>query len=388
MAKVNDPAMVGGERHNVAIDGLRGLAALTVVFYHSLLHFDVTAVPRVFFAAVSDVHGMNDLVLKLLLSVFNGEAAVVLFFILSGLVLGRSMYKLQDTTVIKAVIDFVIKRTLRIYPAVIGCMAFLFLLMCISRFFDLGIVPGQLTLSKILSAAALIDVSAHGPMWTLQVELAAIPFIVGTYLLKRWFGDFAVYLMLFYAIIAMQFPILAFNYSLLAGGLFPFILGMAIGLPAMESVFKDIGKWAWLGVLLFFVFARQIIGHEVYTGVLCHTLSAGLLVGLVFYGRSTLTRFLSSDVPVFLGKISYSFYLFNVPVLGVVWSIIARVAPNASEHPIWYGMISAIITTAIAIPLSVLSQRYIEQSGIDFARALTRRRGPPTRDPSSAKALS
>jgi peptidoglycan/LPS O-acetylase OafA/YrhL len=93
-------------RRYYELDSLRGLAALTVVF----LHFSRICSPRV-------IHIFDNTPLRLLVA---GHAAVILFFLLSGLVLtlpykknGRLDYG-----------PFVLKRVCRIYLPYLGALAF------------------------------------------------------------------------------------------------------------------------------------------------------------------------------------------------------------------------------------------------------------------------
>ncbi|QIE24837.1 acyltransferase [Caballeronia sp. SBC2] len=361
-----------GGKHNASIDGLRGLAAFTVVFYHSFLHFDPGSLTRVVFAPIADVHGWHDLILKFLLSIFNGESAVLIFFILSGLVLARSLNRMNDVPIVSVGKDFILKRLLRIYPAIIVCMVFIFIASIICRELRLPIYPGNLRFETIFRAAALIDVSALGPAWTLQVELCAIPFFLGVYVVTRLIGAYANYLFLFLSLFALQFPILALNYSLLAASMFPLMIGMLLGSDGMRNLFSNLGKGAWVAILLFFVFSRQVVGHEMYTGVLSYTLAGGLLVAVIFYGDNALSRFLCTPIPSFLGRLSYSFYLYNVPISGAIWDLITNAFPAQSTHSILFGALSAIFSTCIAIPLSILSERYVERPGIRLGRWLTR----------------
>jgi peptidoglycan/LPS O-acetylase OafA/YrhL len=92
-------------RRYYELDSLRGLAALTVVF----LHFSRICSPRV-------VHIFNYTPLRLLVA---GRAAVILFFLLSGLVLtlpykknGRLDYG-----------PFLLKRVCRLYVPYLGAQA-------------------------------------------------------------------------------------------------------------------------------------------------------------------------------------------------------------------------------------------------------------------------
>jgi peptidoglycan/LPS O-acetylase OafA/YrhL len=62
-------------------------------------------------------------------------------------------------------------------------------------------------------------------------------------------------------------------------------------------------------------------------------ISAGLLVTLLYYGKSgRLGLFLQHLVLVYLGRLSYSFHLFNVIFISMLCPLIAS-HTSAKEHP-------------------------------------------------------
>jgi hypothetical protein len=63
-----------------------------VVFCHTVLAFDTSAVGRVLAPPLLPTPGGPDKVAKLFLSVFNGETAVMIFFVISGAVLSACSY--------------------------------------------------------------------------------------------------------------------------------------------------------------------------------------------------------------------------------------------------------------------------------------------------------
>ena len=76
---------------NNALDGVRGYAALAVGIYHSILCLhNSNAVEQFLKTPLHDNPNLYHFVTKLLLVIFNGETAVILFFILSGAVLFAS----------------------------------------------------------------------------------------------------------------------------------------------------------------------------------------------------------------------------------------------------------------------------------------------------------
>ena len=67
------------------LDGLRGIAALTVVLYHYLSAFLPALTPD----ETANPHWLSDTPLAV---IFNGPFAVVVFFVLSGFVISKSAH--------------------------------------------------------------------------------------------------------------------------------------------------------------------------------------------------------------------------------------------------------------------------------------------------------
>ena len=91
------------------LDGLRGIAALSVYFSHliGVFNFDSTLFDSI---SNSPLH-----------IVWHGEGAVNLFFLLSGFVLTLPYIKYRDKL---NLVPFYIKRVFRIYPAFILAILF------------------------------------------------------------------------------------------------------------------------------------------------------------------------------------------------------------------------------------------------------------------------
>jgi peptidoglycan/LPS O-acetylase OafA/YrhL len=102
------------------LDGLRGLAALSVYFSHLL---GIISFKPIFFQILSNspIH-----------LIWHGESAVTLFFLLSGFVLTLPFLKNKDTV---KIFPFYIKRIFRIYPVFL--LAILFSIILKSLFFQL-----------------------------------------------------------------------------------------------------------------------------------------------------------------------------------------------------------------------------------------------------------
>jgi peptidoglycan/LPS O-acetylase OafA/YrhL len=142
-------------QHFEVMDGLRGVAAMAVVFFHSF--------------------GKGGLVL-------NGPLAVDLFFILSGFVIAYSYdHRLRSGM---AVSDFIAKRLIRLYPMVlIGALGGILIALVHNKTNPAGAYPlGSIATSGGLSLA-LLPYLGHAisdeafsfdpPLWSLFFEIAA-----------------------------------------------------------------------------------------------------------------------------------------------------------------------------------------------------------------------
>src|SRR5690348_7369092 len=76
-----------------ALDGLRGIAALLVAISHSYYVFSIDGVRDIWNYTLFTAPTVSTFITRLILTIANGQVAVVTFFLLSGFVLGRSLEK-------------------------------------------------------------------------------------------------------------------------------------------------------------------------------------------------------------------------------------------------------------------------------------------------------
>ncbi|HDR9510652.1 hypothetical protein C5615_30730 [Burkholderia cepacia] len=364
-----------------SLDGLRGIAALSVGVFHGLLHYDIPAVQRVLEPSIFDISGANDFALKILLGIFNGHTAVVIFFVLSGFVLAESLAKMDSGKVFSLIFEFCFKRAFRIYPAVVGCMAMIAALTYLHR--TSGFPFPFLDYSGILKAAALIDSTIDGPLYTLQIELCAVPFLLVAHLLRKRIGIMADILFVIYSLLALQVPALGFNFPPFCASLFAFALGGMLSSPDVRNAFEKVPGSQWIAAASAVVVTPVLLNPQMYTITLIRILSSAALVGIVAYQRNVLSVILSSRVCEFFGKISYSYYLYNVPALYLSYSIVNKFVAHPGEYALFWGCVISVTSFLIATPLSVISEKFIERWGVKFASRVCRMRRLPSA-PSSA----
>jgi len=155
---------------NRGLDGLRGYAAVAVIFYHCLGERFLKT-PKLLSAS-----SLHDVVERLAVALFNGSTAVTVFFVMSGAVLMNSLQH-QQGNISRLAIRFVTDRFFRIYPAL-----FVSVLICAIVFY----VTGQpRSLQAVLENLALYSFEVNGATWTLNAEAFATLLIFASFLVAK-----------------------------------------------------------------------------------------------------------------------------------------------------------------------------------------------------------
>jgi peptidoglycan/LPS O-acetylase OafA/YrhL len=105
----------------------------------------------------------------------------------------------------------------------------------------------------------------------------------------------------------------------------------------------------------------------------------GALVGFIRHAAvpTGFHRVLESKYSQFLGRISYSYYLLNVPVLFVFWFTPGLSFIGQGLSPVLTGLLIGALALLATVPLAYLSQRYCEAPCINLGKRITRRFIPP-----------
>lgn len=360
-------------KRNFALDGLRGYAALSVIFYHAILGFDATLVERILNVKIQDIQGFYDILTKILLTIFNGETAVIIFFILSGVVLFDSLKKQQEKGIIITSINFLIRRIIRIYPAVITCLIFFYVAFNVLHIFMPNIY-NVITFRQLVENSLLYKISMHGATWTLQTEMLAIPFILLGFYINRYIGTIGLILYFGYSLMAYENPSLFVHIpsaNPFTACLVYFVIGFLIPTKIGDKIYTFLEKKSWYYILPIVIFIRQVVPRQSLTGMMIQMIFASMLVGIVYYNNAGyLGVFLEKKVSVFLGRISFSLYLINVVFLNIFYRPLA-IYPLASKHYLEFGLILSILTIIFTIPLSYYSEKYIERPSIKLGHIIS-----------------
>ncbi|TPM62079.1 acyltransferase [Mesorhizobium sp. B2-2-1] len=357
---------------SAALDGLRGLAAVAVVFYHAILDQSAATV-AVLDPPIQGLTSYREAATKIALTVANGQSAVLLFFVLSGFVLKHSLSRATGST-LSICREFVVRRLCRLYPAIIFCMVFCFALgSSLTNLPWFAASPHLAAAANphlVLLNATLAKITMHGATWTLQAEVLAVPFVLLAFFVGRKWGVLGASICLAISVMAIESPFLALNLPNMSGVLFAFMAGILLA-ETKSATFNEQAVWIAVG---FFLFARLVVPMHSTTATISQTMLACCLVYAAFSARAGLFYdLLNARSLRFLGRISFSLYLLNVPVMWVVGALIKDIG-FSETNPLEMGILLGVVTTALTLPIADFSERWFEQGGVRLGRYLTRRR--------------
>ncbi|MDF2522520.1 MAG: hypothetical protein K0R31_161 [Clostridiales bacterium] len=366
----------------IELDSLRGLASLTVFFSHAV---NMLVISGDFFKVVSN---------SVLHIFWDGAAAVILFFVLSGFVLTLPFVGKVERE--PEYFTFIIKRIFRIYPAYFFALFFAIVIKTyfynragIMEFSEFvrqfwGWKMSDLTIQSIIKHMLMIgpryEMGQIDPIiWSLVVEMkisVLFPFVI---LLVKELRSAKTGVMLFLG------TVLAYKLSdkgLL--GRLPFLdenvyhyFSMFL-MGALLAKYKDpLIEWVRKTppIINIFIFA---VGIVLYTGRYSlhelgisygnynYVVSVGVGIILI-YVIALPQRFkvLTSRPIKLLGDISYSMYLLHFPILMTVTSIIYAKFGSIK--------ISYAVSLVLTLVLSYISYKWIELPFQNMGRSLAKK---------------
>jgi peptidoglycan/LPS O-acetylase OafA/YrhL len=354
-----------------ALDGLRGYAAVIVLVFHTMIGFDrglvailgpnIQALPR------------SDIWNKFWLTALNGESAVIIFFLLSGCVLAKSAAK--DTErfgAIRSAVAFGARRALRVFPAVIVCVVATAGAMAVLRYFNYP--ADEISGRTILGNAFLLNHIVIGPTWSLQVEMAAVPFIfLGGWALSR-FGYIGPVLFVLASLVVHELPGLVGKYATLSQFLLYMALGAVVPTEVGEGSSRVAQRIGGPALILGFVFIRMFLPFGPIGMLLQAAFGFLFLCLLVHVKPAKIGAFLNHPVSQFLGRVSFGFYLWNYFFLRILWGTqILYKQPIIVNYAVEMGFIIGIMLAVPSLYMAALSGRHVERPFIDIGRAISDR---------------
>jgi peptidoglycan/LPS O-acetylase OafA/YrhL len=334
------------------LNSVRGLAALSVAVFHSAHVIPVDGNRRVYLHGLNDLDSLTTAAMRLIMVVFSGGAAVSMFFVLSGFVLMLSMMRDQRPP-IPASVGFVGRRVSRIYPALaVNILA-------------MAMVMG-LPFEKVFENLSLMKNSVNGASWSLFVEMFAIPLLLATWMITRLGGSAGLFAVLALSVAAL-FTNSISRGTVLGSFWFMFAFGMAAAWWRTERL--SASPIAILFALTALLSARLLMGYGSRWSLLVEAIASTYIVAALAFARPTSVHKALRTRPFdFLGKTSYSFYLYHPLALSVM--VPPLVGLHVSVGPVVAALIISLATIVVALPLAWLSFVIVEVPFMKLGRRL------------------
>ena len=364
-----------------SLDGLRGSAALVVVFHHALLVNPTLDQHSLAPFERPNVGSGAWWMLNTPLHLFwAGSEAVMVFFVLSGLVLSLPQTDPTRRTSFSWV-EYYPRRLARLYLPVWGALGFAVLLLGTSS----RILPPEmalwvrsqsrgLTVGDVIRDATLLGSPGRtfNTLWSLEWEVVfslvlpavavvarrttsvrwtvLVPFLAGFVLLGTRFGVlFVVYLSVFLFGVALAWR--ADDVTDLCRRLTPAGWSAAV----VVALILCLCKWLIVGLPVFDPLVRHVRAFRSMTTLM--TVMGATMFVVVAWCCPLAQRQLSRPVTTWLGSRSFSLYLVHGPVVVAV----ARVERGWSP-------VAAVVAVAVSLVASEVFFRAIEQPSMGFAR--------------------
>lgn len=361
-----------------ALDGLRGIAVLAVIGLHSYRIFP------------------------------GGHVGVDLFFVLSGFLITSLLIRERQTFGSISLLRFYLRRALRLLPPLLAVLAIVWL-----GVRDYGTREELKSLNKDivsillyvynwwtqLSTAPHHGILAH--LWSLSVEEqfylvwpAVLTVLLACGVRLRWLMVLALLgiiapsvLLLATQRIALpdwarflgQFPTNQRAYDLPIGCFLALLASSGVRpvRPAQRRVLQVAGVAAF-GVLLLHILRVSASGNYMkYAGFeLCALCGAVVIASLHWAPAPPLKRLLEWKQLVWVGRISYGAYLWNIPLQSAVYWLVG------GRHPITVTVLTWIGTLAAG----ALSYNYVEAPFLRLKHKLERRTTPVVAAPTRRRA--
>ena len=351
------------------LDGLRGILSIMVALNHSFMVVVIPTFANVWQQNPLIFKGIQSKLQQLLMLLGNGGAAVTLFFLLSGLVLGQSLSRVNMD--FKGLIGFWIKRIIRLYPVYAVLVIFTAIFMKIGFIYQTFPFSSawfnwwmnfQMTFREFIYNLLFIHIYVGGVTWTLRVILVASFVFPVFYLINkktsRWMDILICILLVISSFTIFNIPNFRdFRY------LFMFYLGLMI--PKFKEIFAKTPNWLAALALPFAVIILLGFRYltDEYVGGVIEAIISFFIIGLACYGNKvSILNFLDGKILKFFGKISYSLYLIHFSVLYFLSKFMFQTLPNLpyQNEYLLIHICLFTISTAIATGISVLVYKYIE----------------------------
>jgi len=330
-------------KYRTDINGLRALAVLPVLFFHS--QWDAFS---------------------------GGFLGVDVFFVISGFLITSLILKDLDTGNF-SIISFYDRRARRILPAllficsVVTLLSFIFMLPYDLKNYGQSLAATILSANNILlyltsgywSLAAEFKPLYH--TWSLGVEEQYYMIIPVLLIAVYWVSKnrrravlaVVVTLFLISYVISLYSDNKELNFLIISHRMWELLAGSLVAILLMEKTIKNSNAMAIIG--LFFIFLSYLFPFSVSSNQAVYSLIPviGTVLIIVFSSDRIITgKFLSLRPLSLIGTLSYSIYLIHMPLLAFL-RLSTEGKPSAFTQ---------LVFVLLSIPLAYLSWRFIENT--------------------------
>jgi peptidoglycan/LPS O-acetylase OafA/YrhL len=327
---------------NLALDGVRGLAALSVALGHCLL---IVAGMEVWSKTAFDFPSMpaQEIAGRLMHLLFPGNGAVMVFFVLSGYVLWGSFARKQST--IADTPDYLVARLFRLLPLVMATTLLYWLVTFPS--------PGE-----FIANMFLLSTSMNRVLWSLQVEMIGSLVIFVAWLTAR---NDPVKLFIALCVVAAAVPFCRGNQFVVY--LPAFLLGALIH-HVPERIWRS--RMLLIAALVVLLLPSIVFSYRGVTRLL-EILAAVAIVGCVAVQRTPLLE----TAPVrFLGAVSYPFYVIH-PL--AMTGALNFVGPLPGMNFLFQFGVYALVSLLISLPVAWLLHVTVEMPALRWRLRFNRK---------------
>jgi len=364
-------------------ESIRGLACLAVVFSHLAMsffpylhHFDVNETTNL--AWVYFVHHSP------LGFLYSGDAAVFVFFVLSGFVLSFAILRRPEQFNQKIKIMMIKRYPRLMIPALTSCL----IIWIVFRFIHIdsslvgawlqAFATQKISLKEALyegtiGAFLFSDSDINWVLWTMTIELMgsfALFFLLYLYQYKRsvfWLGSILISSLAYY----WRGQGFCFGISSFIIGIYIYLYGQPLkNIPAI--IIFTIGLYfaGAHNTSIAYTWLHHLLGENTYN--YCNFL-AGILIVYSVLMSPMLSKGLDHPLLIWLGKLSFSIYLLHLLMLYLICIPLF----NLFYYWHWNYSLAVIISAISAVLMTLLIanfySRYVDQFAIKVSDILAKK---------------